>query len=158
MEKTFIILDADGKEVDYSTLNQQAAKLWNKEIEEGKYAYPHSINTTLSPEEQQAAKEKLEEYWTWKSVMDSTVQGWDKPTIGWENVIRGMIFLEIGEIFVDFSSPEDGYKLTEFVTANGETHLPVDTERALFYMFEHYRPYIELIGLWSSLGYCVQIL
>lgn len=156
--KKFTILDIDGKEVDYSILNQQAAKLWNKEVEEEKYVYPHSINTTLSPEEQQLAKEKLEEYWTWKSVMDSTVQGWDKPTIGWANVIRGMIFLEIGEIFVDLSSPEDGYKLTEFVTVDGGIHLPEDTERALFYMFEHYRPYIELVNFWSSLGYSVQIL
>lgn len=156
MDKQLTIVDSEGVICPNHILNEQAAAFWCSNIVDGKYVSPFKLEDNLEPVEAKKIAKNLEENWNWHAVLSRVYVGWDNDKISWLDLIQRMLAFDLGMCLIDISSPEEGFKLADFVEANGESHLNDDTERALLYLIEYYKPYVSLINYWMSLGYKVE--
>lgn len=123
----FQIKDKDGKIVSASILDEQAAKLWNREVHPKFYAVPKGSGLQLN----------------WFDCIGSMIYA---PTTsqnyysGWKEVKKNLVvlFLE-GKIFEENS---DKFNTSQFVAEYFDILLN-----------EHLKPYLDLIDYWESLGY-----
>ena len=153
--KKFQITDANNNPIAITKLDKEAAKFWNKPVDEKCYANPFpevtvkedaSLEAHIKAEMENARNSSL----NWFEIIGWNIANQGNYTSGWNNVIHTMMAENLGKAILGKE-----YQIPEFEDTdhNENLHLPVNIEVSIYSVFQHFKPFVALIKHWESKGY-----
>lgn len=153
--KKFQITDENNNPIAITKLDAEAAKFWNKPVDEKYYANP--FEEKVAPEDA-SMKEKIQvemhnaqlAQLNWFEIIGWNIANQGNYTSGWNNVIHTMMTESLGTAILGRE-----YKVPNFEDTdnNGKLHLPVNIEEHIYSTLQYFKPFVELIRHWESKGY-----
>ena len=141
---SFQIINKEGKAISMKQLDEEAAKFWNKQIDDKYYANP-------SPEDTDVFKQQA----NWFDVVGWNIANQGNSCSGWANVVASMIsHMNMNFINTDGDYTNKPVELAQFESSgNGYLSLPEKIEISIYCTLKWAKPYVDLINHFHSLGY-----